>query len=82
MGFCSKKLFWHDCPTERGKSIATHLPLGLNKKGDDYYITGHMANGNPQWRCSLLCFRDRMLMSLLPGIRTLFVASNKKSPNY
>ncbi|MBS4171755.1 FMN-binding negative transcriptional regulator [Bacillus sp. FJAT-49736] len=36
--------------TEQGKPIATHLPLGLNKKGDDYYITGHLAYANPQWR--------------------------------
>lgn len=34
--------------TEQGKPIATHLPFGFNKKGDDYYITGHMAYGNPQ----------------------------------
>ena len=36
--------------TKKGKPIATHLPLELSKKGDDYYITGHMAYGNPQWR--------------------------------
>lgn len=36
--------------TKKGKPIATHLPLELCKKGDDYYITGHMAYGNPQWR--------------------------------
>src|SRR5699024_9796905 len=32
-----------------------HLPLGLSKKGDDYYITGHMAYGNPQWRTFETC---------------------------
>lgn len=36
--------------TKKGKPIATHLPLGLSQKGEDYYITGHMAYGNPQWR--------------------------------
>ena len=36
--------------TQQGTPIATHLPLGLNKQGDDYYITGHMAYGNPQWK--------------------------------
>lgn len=41
--------------TEQGKPIATHLPLGVNKKGDDYYITGHMAYGNPQWRTFETC---------------------------
>jgi len=41
--------------TKKGKPIATHLPLQLNKKGDDYYITGHMAYGNPQWRTFETC---------------------------
>ncbi|GKV68382.1 protease synthase and sporulation protein PAI 2 [Sporosarcina sp. NCCP-2716] len=36
--------------TKQGKPIATHLPLQLHKQGDDYYITGHMAYGNPQWK--------------------------------
>ncbi|SFL54143.1 negative transcriptional regulator, PaiB family [Gracilibacillus orientalis] len=35
--------------TKQGKPIATHLPLELHKKGDDYFITGHMAYANPQW---------------------------------
>jgi transcriptional regulator len=33
-----------------GKPIATHIPLELSKVGDDYFITGHMAYGNSQWR--------------------------------
>ncbi|WP_456278888.1 FMN-binding negative transcriptional regulator [Bacillus sp. AK128] len=36
--------------TEQGKPIATHLPLGLKKNGDDCYLTGHLAYGNPQWK--------------------------------
>lgn len=36
--------------TRKGRPIATHLPLQLTKAGEDYYITGHMAYGNPQWR--------------------------------
>ncbi len=35
---------------KQGTLITTHLPLDLNKKSDDYYVTGHMAYGNPQWR--------------------------------
>lgn len=35
---------------KKGKPIATHLPLQLKKQGEDYFITGHMAYGNPQWR--------------------------------
>ena len=41
--------------TKEGTPIATHLPLELNKQGDDYYITGHMAYGNPQWRTFETC---------------------------
>ncbi len=33
--------------TGQGKPIATHLPLQLITEGDSYYITGHMAYGNP-----------------------------------
>ncbi|MGK7377353.1 FMN-binding negative transcriptional regulator [Planococcus sp. 1R117A] len=36
--------------TRKGRPIATHLPLQLVKEEEDYYITGHMAYGNPQWR--------------------------------
>lgn len=36
--------------TRKGRPIATHLPLQLLKDGEDYFITGHMAYGNPQWR--------------------------------
>ncbi|MEA1024820.1 FMN-binding negative transcriptional regulator [Bacillus subtilis] len=36
--------------TRKGKPIATHLPLQLVQEGDTYFITGHIAYGNPQWR--------------------------------
>lgn len=35
---------------KHGKPLATHLPLILQKKGNDYYISGHIAKGNPQWK--------------------------------
>ncbi|WP_336184136.1 FMN-binding negative transcriptional regulator [Bacillus sp. 205(2023)] len=41
--------------TAKGKPIATHLPLQLMKEGDTYYITGHIAYGNPQWRTFETC---------------------------
>ncbi|MEH7547440.1 MULTISPECIES: FMN-binding negative transcriptional regulator [Bacillaceae] len=53
--FVQKNSFGTIVTTEQGKPIATHLPLGLTKKGDDYYITGHMAFGNPQWRTFETC---------------------------
>lgn len=36
--------------TKKGRPIATHLPLQFVKEQEDYYVTGHMAYGNPQWR--------------------------------
>ncbi|MCY8973107.1 FMN-binding negative transcriptional regulator [Bacillus atrophaeus] len=41
--------------TAQGKPIATHLPLQLMKEGGTYYITGHIAYGNPQWRTFETC---------------------------
>lgn len=41
--------------TKKGKPIATHLPLQLMKEEDAYYITGHMAYGNPQWKTFETC---------------------------
>ncbi len=48
--FIQENSFGTIVTTEQGKPIATHLPLLLNKKGDNYYITGHMAYANPQWK--------------------------------
>jgi transcriptional regulator len=53
--FVQQNSFGTIVTTEQGKPIATHLPLGLHKKGDEYYITGHMAYGNPQWRTFETC---------------------------
>jgi len=53
--FVQKHSFGTMVTTEQGKPIATHLPLELNKKGDDCYITGHLAYGNPQWRTFETC---------------------------
>jgi transcriptional regulator len=53
--FVQKYSFGTIVTTKQGKPIATHLPLGLNKKGDEYYITGHLAFGNPQWRTFETC---------------------------
>jgi transcriptional regulator len=53
--FVQKNSFATIVTTEQGKPIATHLPLQLIKGGDTYYITGHMAYGNPQWRTFETC---------------------------
>ncbi|MEA0562619.1 MULTISPECIES: FMN-binding negative transcriptional regulator [Lysinibacillus] len=36
--------------TIKGKPIAVHIPVLLNKIEDDYYLTGHLAYGNPIWK--------------------------------
>jgi len=41
--------------TKQGIPIATHLPLMFHKKGEDTYLTGHMAYGNPQWKTFETC---------------------------
>ena len=48
--FIHKHSFGTLTTTKNGRPIATHLPLQLTKEGDDYFISGHMAYGNPQWR--------------------------------
>lgn len=35
---------------DKGRPIASHLPLQISMRNDDYYITGHFANGNKQWK--------------------------------
>ena len=48
--FIEKNSFGIVVSAKEGKPIATHLPLELHQKGDDYYITSHMAIANPQWK--------------------------------
>lgn len=45
---------------DQGKPIATHVPLVLDKKGDDYYISGHLAKTNPQ--CNTLKDNQNVLI--------------------
>jgi len=55
IGFIEKNSFSTIVTTKKGKPIATHLPLGIHKHGEDYYLTGHMAYGNPQWKTFETC---------------------------
>ncbi|MEC1623434.1 FMN-binding negative transcriptional regulator [Bacillus mojavensis] len=48
--FVKENSFGTIVTTKKGKPIATHLPLQLVQEGDTYFITGHIAYGNPQWR--------------------------------
>jgi len=47
--------------TDKGKPMATHLPMRFYQNGDDYYITGHLAYGNSQWRTFETC-KDVLVM--------------------
>lgn len=53
--FIEKNSFATIVTTKKGKPIASHLPLQLHQEGEDYFITGHMAYGNPQWRTFETC---------------------------
>lgn len=53
--FVSQNSFAALVTTKKGKPIATHLPMQLIKEDEDYYITGHMAYGNPQWKTFESC---------------------------
>ncbi|RAS78937.1 FMN-binding negative transcriptional regulator [Priestia endophytica] len=59
--FVQENSFGTMVTTKQGKPIATHLPLQLVKEGDTYYITGHVAYGNPQWRTFETC-KDVLVM--------------------
>ncbi|KXH81696.1 FMN-binding negative transcriptional regulator [Sporosarcina sp. HYO08] len=50
IGFMEENSFATVVTTKKGKPIATHLPLQLQKEGEEYFIAGHFAYGNPQWR--------------------------------
>lgn len=48
VGFIQSHSFGTIVTSDQGKPIATHIPLELSKSSEEYYITGHMAYGNPQ----------------------------------
>ncbi|MCM3089292.1 FMN-binding negative transcriptional regulator [Bhargavaea ginsengi] len=33
-----------------GRPIATHLPFQFRQIGEEWYVTGHFAKANPQWK--------------------------------
>lgn len=61
---------------DQGKPIATHVPLILDKKGDDYYICGHLAKTNPQ--CNTLKDNQNVLIIYQGHILTFLQRGMKK----
>ena len=53
--FVQENSFGTIVTSQQNKPIATHLPLRFNKQEEDYYITGHFAYGNPQWKSIEAC---------------------------
>lgn len=75
--FIQENSFGTIVTTKEGKPIATHLPLELYKQGDDYYITGHMAYANPQWKT----FGDDNVLVMYQGSHAYISSSWYKSEN-
>jgi predicted NodU family carbamoyl transferase len=81
--FVQKNSFGTIVTTDQGKTIATHLPLGLKKKNDAYYLTGHMAYGNPQWKTFETCENVLvMFFSLAVTLFQKFKDGYKNTPNF
>lgn len=53
--FIQRNSFGTIVTTKKDKPIATHIPLEFRKEEDEYYIYGHMAYGNPQWKTFETC---------------------------
>src|SRR5690625_2957381 len=48
--FINENSFATIVSTEHGRPIATHVPLLIRQIEREYYITGHLAYANPQWK--------------------------------
>ncbi|WP_270182310.1 FMN-binding negative transcriptional regulator [Alkalihalobacillus sp. CinArs1] len=75
--FIQRNSFGTIVTTEEGKPIATHLPLELHKQGDDYYLTGHFASANPQWKT----FGDDPVLVMYQGPHAYISSSWYKDEN-
>lgn len=36
--------------TDKGRPVATHIPVMVNREGEEIVVSGHLAYGNRQWR--------------------------------
>lgn len=75
--FIQRNSFGTIVTTKQGKPIATHLPLELHKQEDDYYLTGHLAYANPQWKT----FGDDPVLIMYQGPHAYISSSWYKSEN-
>lgn len=75
--FIQRNSFGTIVTTNQRKPIATHLPLELHKQKDDYYLTGHLAYANPQWKT----FGDDPVLIMYQGPHAYISSSWYKSEN-
>lgn len=75
--FIQRNAFGTIVTTKQGKPIATHLPMELHKQGDDYYLTGHFAYANPQWKT----FGDDPVLVMFQGPHAYISSSWYASEN-
>jgi transcriptional regulator len=75
--FIQQNSFGTIVTTNEGNPVATHLPLELYKQEDDYYITGHMAYANPQWKT----FADDKVLIMYQGPHAYISSSWYASEN-
>ncbi|WP_035510875.1 FMN-binding negative transcriptional regulator [Halobacillus karajensis] len=75
--FIQRNSFGTIVTAKEEKPIATHLPLELHKQGDEYYLTGHMARANPQWKT----FEDHRVLVMHQGPHAYISSSWYKSEN-
>lgn len=48
--FLKKHTFATLVTTDKGRPVATHIPVMVNREGEEIVVSGHLAYGNRQWR--------------------------------
>jgi transcriptional regulator len=49
-GFVEEHSFGSIVTLHNGRPVATHLPFQFRQFGEEWYVTGHFAKANPQWK--------------------------------
>ncbi|MGG1660042.1 FMN-binding negative transcriptional regulator [Brevibacillus sp. NRS-1366] len=65
--------------SNEGQPVATHIPLEVEIRGEDLYLTGHIASVNPQ--SELLGQRDCSVLAVFHGAHTYISSSWYGHPN-
>ncbi|WP_424237148.1 FMN-binding negative transcriptional regulator [Bhargavaea ginsengi] len=49
-GFVEEHSFGSIVTVHNGRPVSTHLPFQFRQFGEEWYVTGHFAKANPQWK--------------------------------